>query len=290
MKYSEIRDKISEIKRVDLKIAKIEYLREKIDKILIKCGKKVPILLDGEELYRVVNFKDKPLTRKKISYPSPEDVTEDQRANRAGQNRFYCSISKGLAILEKAKEGDFITISKWRVKKKFFTNDVRNNRFKNAKPSLQNKIILQFINDEFLQEINKGEEYRYKISIAISESLAGVDHNITDENGITSRFGGLIYPSIHTGGDNLVLFPETVDSCLELINIEYGQVEKVNNPEVIFNQLDFANTVGGNGEIEWKGRRAEWKIEKRQSGLISYNMHRGGWSIRNYEGLTIDEV
>ena len=221
----------------------------------------------------------------KLGYPPSGSIT-DQRANRAGEVRFYCAIGKGLAVLEKAVDGDLIAISKWKIVRKFYINDVRHNRPSVFNQSSVDKVIGKFFATEFGQKINEGKEHLYKLSIAISESLAGANQTIEDLNGVFG-WGGLIYPSIHTGGDNLVLFPEVVDSCLELVNVEYVRVDKIESPKVTITHLDFSNTFN-DGLIEWKGRVCKLEIESGSEVSVSYGDN--GAVLKDSFGNTLEPV
>jgi hypothetical protein len=67
-------------------------------------------------MYRAVPCEPRPETVRRISYPPPEIVTANQRLNRSGEPRFYCSVAAPAVFYElQAKQGEFFALSKWEL-------------------------------------------------------------------------------------------------------------------------------------------------------------------------------
>jgi hypothetical protein len=109
----------------------------------------------------------------------------------------------------------------------------------------ENKLLDRFLAREFTRRVARGEEWMYKLSIAISdiflkarpasaEGIAGLHSSGVTRVGevVTgARAAGLVYPSIATGAndDNIALACESADECLELVWVQYIEITRTTN-------------------------------------------------------------
>jgi hypothetical protein len=109
-------------------------------------------------------------------------------------------------------------------------------------------------------------EHLYKLSIAIAEKLYLGPLQMDSEAGEFDgepRFAGIVYPTIamRANSDNIALIPEFVDRLLSLETVEWIRVDsKGTDLKYQITKLDFANSFGGDGQIEWKGRLPQWVV------------------------------
>ena len=152
-------------------------------------------------------------------------------------------------------------------------------------------MVHEFLAAEFSRVVEPGSEHEYKLSIAIAEKLLGPLN--TENGGSTipagSQFGGLIYPALamSANADNLALLPEIVDQHLDLEQVEYIRVEdKTSETQFQVTVLDFANSWGSDGSIEWKGRRPQWQIQAGEA--VQVSVENGRWVARDVNGEIIE--
>lgn len=284
-KYTEIN--WSEIQQSDMKY--LGDLTRKIDAInlndfdyseivnLIRGltkGHPTPVLtLDKNTfVWRIVTYPEKPKNFKNLIYPPPEQACQN-RANKHGDSMFYGAFHKDTPLLElKVNPGDFFVRSKWCWNK---TNrvinigyDVENITKYNSDreiPSWKrvefpglNKGVYNFtekyLSERFSQEILPGSENIYNLTNAIAEAMISQKER-----------HGLIYPSIANKlvGDNIVLKQSFIDEGgLKFINAEWIKIVKKEDNRHYYEFFDFADEIGRDGFIYWKGRRGLIDVSK----------------------------
>ena len=234
-------------------------------------------------LYRGVRCEPRPDSLRRISYPPAAKVTTCQRVNRAGEPRFYCSVAAPAVFYElDAKQGDFIALSTWElmeslwvhnlgyhpqalerlgthqdniVMRKLVTHSIPNESKKNRR--LRRKLSLAFTAD-----VPAGKEYRYKLSIAINESLSeevSYPYPSPDRDPGApkqKKIAGTVYPAIRLRGDadNAVFLPEFVDSSLRIRAVRYVKVEQADEARSAYTWLTEAYADKFDGDtILWQG-------------------------------------
>ena len=223
---------------------------------------------------------------------------------------FYASIAREAPFFELGlKPGDHVAISKWRTTEKIIVNNVgyvsevfdglNSNRplpvwgpNHHLLSSASNQLIGSYFAAEFSKIVPTGQEYEYKISIAIAEKLYIANLQLDPTRDAISgepRFGGLIYPTIamRANVDNVALLPEFVDRYLVLSSVEWIRVdEELPDFKYQVTMLDFANSFGPTGEIEWKGRLPQWVFQPGQQATLS--VENGKWVVRNEKGEILE--
>ncbi|WBL23819.1 hypothetical protein [Zunongwangia sp. HRR-M8] len=176
------------------------------EKILGHSRPTINISPDGLFRARIItNTKQEDLaTVKSIWYPDFNEIDEKyhrlNRCSNIGQNFFYSSNYLGATIKElNPNNDDLIMIGIFHKKfddtkirsqyagiEALKTNDNRNSELNKYKyPSKKDELIEKFISSKFQERVKKGEEFKYKASIAFSNILLKND-------GIDC----IIYPSV----------------------------------------------------------------------------------------------
>jgi hypothetical protein len=203
----------------------------------------------GNLLYRAVRWNRRPSKVDDVSYPPPANVTKLGRVNREGFPVFYASCAGPGAFYElRAEKSDLIALSEWEVTEPLWMHNlgfhpdalrrmgvsdvllrsrwhdpIPNERKRNAK--LRRQLSLAFT-----ENIRDGEEYRYKQSIVIAELLFDKAEPILTQypdEPRHSRAAGIVYPAVQmkAAADNVAIFPEFVDSSLQIRSVRYVLVE-----------------------------------------------------------------
>jgi hypothetical protein len=102
----------------------------------------------------------------------------------------------------------------------------------------------------------------------------------------------LLYPSIITNAnaDNFAFKTDFVDKHLKIEKIEYGKVKKhVNEYQYKIEILDEAENSSKNGNIEWKGKRQKWLLNKDNSILI-FKIENDSWIAQDIHGSKVNPI
>ena len=86
--------------------------------------------------------------------------------------------------------------------------------------------------------------------------------------------------------DNAALKPHIVDQHLKIEQIEYIRIDKhFDDLKYQVTTLDFADTFGLDGKIEWKGRLPQWQIEPGKTAIVT--IENGSYIVRDIKGNII---
>jgi len=294
----EIQKAIKTIKKLDLKSAEIDTIKELLTPIFKGYIITTPKFQPGLTLYRGRCFENKPTNVSEITYPPKKYIRSDQRVNRAGHPVFYCSTSRSAVFFEvDAKPKDKIVVSKWETIEELLVNNVGYTKtcFFNLKSNREsqtwgeikkevnipetNDLVNEFLSQEFTKIVPAGKEYLYKISIAIAEKLFSDD-----------LFDGLLYPTIsmRANADNFALKPRYIEEKKIVIKmVEYIQIDTKEDFKYRITVLDFANSFKEDGTIEWKGRPPHWVLREKgdELKLIAKN---GKWVAIDKAGNIVE--
>ena len=287
LSLKQIQNIIKEIRRLDLKVVDIDIIKEKLKPLFVGYTLRAPIYELGLKLYRGRICSEKPKNIKDITYPPAKLITKYQRINRPGQSVFYCCADRRVPFSECfVKTGDKFILSRWKTVSRLLVNNIGylNDNIMGLQPkSLDelkeaNILIRNFIDEEFTKNVNEGEEFLYKITIALAEK------HFSDD-----IFNGLLYPSIaiKARSDNLALKPHYVDKNLMIERVEFIQIISVKAFEYKIKTLDLATSFGKDGSIEWKGHPGKWYLKKKGDELI-LAVENGRWVARDKYGKIIE--
>ena len=287
LSLKQIQEIIEEIRKLDLEIVDIDIIKEKLKPLFVGHTLRAPIYEPGLKLYRGRVCNEKLNNIEDITYPPAKLITKYQRVNRPGQSVFYCCAGRRVPFFECfVKTGDKFILSQWKTVSRLLVNNIGylNDNIMGLQPkSLDelkeaNILIRNFIDEEFTKNVNEGEEYLYKNTIALAEK------HFSDD-----IFNGLLYPSIaiKARSDNLALKPHYVDKNLMIERVEFIQIVSVKGFEYKIKVLDLATSFGKDGSIEWKGHPGKWYLKKKGDELI-LSVENGRWVARDKDGKTVE--
>lgn len=305
-----VRKRIAALRRLNLETTDVDFLKRQLFPLFKGYSLSTPALMPGQILFRGVKWTERPSNRSQLTYPPAHSVRTFQRANRLGHPMFYCSVAREAPFFElDSRPGDHLAISRWRVNERLIVNNagyldkvlLRANSNRKGPPSWEkrssfldrpvNRLIHGFLAEEFARDVPIGAEHDYKLSVAITEKLLG-DLIIEAKDEDTSRIpriAGIIYPALamRANSDNLAILPEFVDRYLQLEQVEYIRVDSASNDlKYQVTKLDFANTFGRDGQIEWKGRLPQWQIPP--GATVRVSVERGQYVVRNEKGNIVE--
>jgi len=215
-------------------------------------------------------------------YPPSYGVGKRGRFNDVKESMFYCSDAHDTCIFEcHMNPGDTFTllmceaidlnqplifsdlfIDSFPTKKRVKVTDGYIKQRKIANQALieldkmnQHRIIQKFIEDQTMREVEKGEEYNYKISIAIKRILLG-----------DPMIDGIVYPSMAADRDyiNFALRTEAVDRYYRPIKAFKMKLTEGSGKDYMSQCIGMSNSIdlkSGNIKYETKDRGQAW-IEK----------------------------
>jgi hypothetical protein len=214
-------------------------------------------------LYRAVPWQQRPSKINQLSYPPVDRVTRLGRVDRIGKPVFYCSRAPEAVFYElRAKEGDLIALSEWEVVEPLWMHNLGfqedalrrleasdvaiRPRWNNPMPNeiKHNARLRQRISLAFTEDVQDGQEYKYKKSVAINELLfddAGPLPKYPDGPRF-SRAAGTVYPAMQLRGsaDNVAMFPDFVDTSLRIRSVRYVLVEAADEARSSYSFLTVA--------------------------------------------------
>lgn len=267
---------VRQLRRFDLRHTNFEYLKQVLMPLVNGYFIGSTTTNIAEPIYRAVKWSDKPILKSQLGCPPPERVKQG-RANNPRKSMFYGSAGCHSTIMELAPIiGDHLAISKWKTKTNLplifagytaaaFKEKAGMSRYENlpwvksyAADSLAtkhgNNIVNEFIAHEFTKSVSKNEEWRYKISAAITELVLNA-HSFDINEASAIELAGILYPSTPNEGnaDNVALKAHIAESELEFVSVQYIEIStKTVGPTYSMRGLDFADSISETGEINWQ--------------------------------------
>lgn len=262
---TEIKHKIVEIEELNLREIPFEELTSHLN-LLMKGYSLFSSFIEPETLYRArINDSIDNFTNiSQLRNPPKELVNIYGRLNQKNESIYYCSGSFETCSLElRPQVGDIVTIYRskqhiktkihifelglretiWKERGAIHDNKALQNYLGDKENIEKNKIIHNFLTEKFTQIIEKGEEYKYKITAAISYIFLQ-----------NKEIDGLFYPSItrQFKDINLGLKPEIYDKyykpldCFKLLIVG---INETNNHQIKL--LEVSKEIDFNGDIKW---------------------------------------
>jgi hypothetical protein len=207
-----------------------------------------------------------------VWYPPRDKVKKLGRFNNIGESMFYCSATYNPCIFEcHPKKGDWITLLECEAidrNKKIAVADAFFHKFKSAEGQIifdksydiiqkqgreiirkkglekEHNEIQKFIEKEALKIVKAGEEYKYKITVAIKE----IFFTVPIAQGIT-------YPSLATGMENInfALKPQVADEYYRPKIVRVLKVIGEEEQEYVLELVNISESINFNtGEIIYK--------------------------------------
>lgn len=282
--------KISDLLSLDLEQVDIDTLKRKISS-LVDGFSVVLMPWFLEKVYRArISDNGVPWkTKKDLWYP--ETVKVRGRCNDKNESIFYCSSNFETALIEKSPNiGDIVTVMECR-KRDYSSrlllqtlgitaetinlkpdleqlkqdNDLLNMYIKHRELDEEKQCkIDMFLHDQYIQIVNPGDEYKYRITNLISKLFMG-----------HPRAHGIIYPSIYHSvlaefnGLNLAIKPEVADRILYPYRYFIFQILDI-TPDCRFKikPIDVSDNIDENDNVVWSKNRSIWYFTAHNSRMI----------------------
>jgi hypothetical protein len=285
-----------EVRRKDIDTLKLQ-LRSRLGGYI----KDIPSVSVRTTLYRGVICDQRPGSIRRISYPPAEKVKQLGRLSRAGQSMFYASCGAPAVYYEiHAKVGDRVAVSTWELIEQAWIHNLGfhpaalkriggslegpRSRFANPIPneSVWNSKLRRQLSEAFTEEVLDGEEWKYKLPIAINELLFDKAEPLDTSHEDGPQFNqaiGTVYPALrmHGAADNVAICPQYVDRFLRLKFVSYVLVEAADTDRQSYTVVSLAQSDEFDGdEIIW---RPGIEDEKSCRGHIAFE--NGRWILRD---------
>lgn len=293
----DVKGAIKNIESIDLQNTSIDELEELLSPLFIGYKVSAPRFEKGVYLYRG-RICDKPSNIKDVNYPLPSVITSYGRLNNISESIFYGATARGVPFFELGVDvGDRIALSVWKSTERMLLNHVgftdECTTLLNSKRNLDriyefvketnnfgdlNNFVHSYLASKFSETIKKGEEYKYKLTIAIGRKLIMGD-----------LFAGILYPTIAMSGnaDNIAIKTEYVDSAMSFVSVEYIEVTERNGMQYKINTLDSATKLDSNGDILWSGRNLRWQLKNKDEEIVMKS-EGGAWEAYDRSGNRIN--
>ncbi|UOG75828.1 RES domain-containing protein [Hymenobacter tibetensis] len=265
-----IRRQLRRLRHLSCRRHSISSLSTRVRWLLTEPNIRCLELPAGTLVYRGIPCQELPQRVQDVSYPPPERIAHDQRANRAGVPMFYASATWHPPFFEAGVQPqDEIIISRWISRQPLrlvsfhpadqSPDDPHSDRDHTLRQVLQQlpssvRVVSAFLTRIFTRPVSEENAHHYRFSIAIAEACKLGDF-----------FDGLLYPSaaMPSLNHNLALHPSCLDTGkLELQYVEHLRVNKVGTETLDVCSLDFANQVAPDGRLHWLGQPGNWVLRE----------------------------
>lgn len=281
-----VKRRLASLRHLDLRQHSIEDLTARVRELLdgqpLRCLEFAP----GLRLYRGIPCQERPARLADVSYPPPELVRHDQRANRAGAPLFYCSATWHPPFWEAGVQpGDRIVISRWQLRRPLrilsfgYADTCADDPHSNRETALRHALahlpsptreVAAFLTSTFTKTVPDDEQHHYRLSIAVAEACQ-----------LGHAFDGLLYPSaaMASPAHNLALHPSCLDTGqLTLDYVEHLRVNHVwtNTDTLDVRSLDIARGAAPDGHLRWLGQPGNWVLREHSTATDCY-LENGQW-------------
>ncbi|WP_300299063.1 recombinase family protein [Ferrovibrio sp.] len=227
----------------------IDTLKERLHPIFGGYGMSVAFIDPAQtRLFRAIKWDRLPTIVDEVSCP-PLKLAKMGRLNRDGEQVLYCSRGIEPPLYElHAEAGQTYAVSEWVLTEPLWMlnlgyhrdalhqlGGVVNPSRRFVNPAVENEnspneILRRRIALNFVDDVQRGSEHRYKQTIAINELLASIPFPFQTDDGVPRirRIAGTVYPTIRNygAGDNIVFKKEFVESSLKLVRVQYIMIQE----------------------------------------------------------------
>lgn len=267
---------IQRIESLDLRTTSIDDIEAELGAMLKGYRVCAPRLDAGIRLYRG-RICDKPRNLSDIIYPPARLITCYGRANDIGEQILYATTGKSAVFHElPTRVGDYIAMGRWRSTGKMLLNHI--GFTDQCKASLNsardldqlydfvahmrdfgqtNDLLHAYLASKFITPVGIGEEWKYKISIAIGHILL-----------TGNRIDGIMYPTVAMQGnvDNIAIKSACVSRYLVLEGVEFVRVIDKRGGSYSYEIIDSATKVDDHDYLIWAGDTTKgitcWKSDE----------------------------
>lgn len=246
----------------------IEELKEELFKVLIGYTDTV-YKINFTALFRArKNKNNESFTNWKELWCPPEHKIEKiGRCNDIGESIFYGSIRPETALFEiRPKLGDKITLLDSQkigrdisihaiavpqlLQADVLVQEILKDYYDSPeKRDIKNRVVNDFLNEEFIRIIDERNQHHYKTTVALSKIFL-----------IDGKTEGLMYCSVASeiGGVNIAIKKEVANEFLEPVEAyEYVVIKQYNETSFTFQLLRVCRKFTKDGDFIWESRPAE---------------------------------
>jgi len=294
-----VKERVAELEAIDLSDVSVNALVELLRPLLKGFKVELPRWEGGLELFRATTRFDSPPPNTADLWHPPPHLTHLGRANREQVPLLYCSADISPLPFElHATEGDRMTIMKFETTEQMIANRIgyAPETFRRLKSQREvpeyarlgvdgyseaGTLINDYLSEVFCQVVNPGEEWRYRLSAAVSEVMLGENED---------PINALMYPTIPMWGnvDNFALRSGFASRALRPVHAKFILITSVQLPEVSYEDIDEARRFGDDGSIGWLGHKGQWKLENQGDELRFEAMRGAYWEARDKSGNIVD--
>jgi hypothetical protein len=265
-----IEQQIRNLNVCDKQSVSINVFKQQLSQ-LIQGYSCITISIDAPYIFRARKTNPERLFSQvtELWYPPADKILRYGRLNNIGSSLFYSADTEDTALYEmRPQVGDLYTILRCRLKDpgiiphvmelgiaerssqydhplrhSILENTVAGREFLRDEGNIKSNLAIRtFLAKEFTRIVEPGNEFEYKITIALAEILMDSD-----------RIDGVCYPSIATKtGSNLTLKPTSVDRLYEADDSWVLRIEQDLRPQG-FQVLCVAKakSISSDGAIKW---------------------------------------
>lgn len=226
---------------------------------------------------------------------------------------FYGSVGSAATVMEvMPKLGDKMAISQWRVTSQVSLasfgyssrafHRMNSDRWpkvwwaewREGDPLLAksegNRVVHEFLCQQFTRKVEEGQEWKYKISIAIAESYLNAPRE-PEQEGDPFLPKGVLFPSVASdaSADNIALLPEVADSALKLVEVHYVEVMAMKHEPASYTLrgIDYADSVSPDGQLHWRGNFPSHRVPGMGLQVV---LDSTGFVLKNYKNLEVARI
>jgi hypothetical protein len=284
---------MAKIDAADLATVTIDALVEMLTPVFTGYRVPVPKFEAGVRLYRARRY-DKPQRLDELWYPHESNVGLG-RANREHMPMLYCSTAREAPFFElRCNLGQMVAVVELETTQKMLLNNVGYTKttFDQLGSSRQpgwgpiqgervdepdNNLVAEYLARKFAELVPSGEEFRYKLTAAISEKFARPE-----------PFDGLLYPALQMRGnaDNVALKPRYADVALRFKRAQHARVDAVHDFSYDITVLDSAVALDAEHRFVWRGGADGWTVAP--GGVMRFTVENGKWVARDVHGNVVE--
>jgi hypothetical protein len=289
-----LEDAIGQLRATDLRTANIDDFKAQLVVLFTGWWLTTPVFAPGLALCRGRSMAEPPAALRNMSYPPAQVMTADGRASRRGVPLFYASAARAPVFFEtRASVGMKLAIVHYETTADLtlmrigYTPTVHASHGSTRELpeygaldidlyETRAHLVNDFLSEVFMAQMIDGEEWRYRLSIAVAEKLLDAD-----------MVEGILYPSaaMWANADNFALRPRFVDQHLTAVYAEFVQVTAVAGTSISIDVLDEARRFSPDGSIEWLGHPGTWQISTPR-GELKMEAKDGYWIARDEQAVS----
>ncbi len=274
IKINQLRRKLNKFRKMTLKDKSIFQIEKIIGKIILGHRRTLYTFNPSGLARARVNYDGAIFhNTKQVWYPDfneiPKDKWKYRRCSTKGESVFYASTETDTVMIEMHPKNNTILTMVECIPKKgllkaivqvvgvpkltearndfktIFDKHYERKKKESEEYYLKNLLIDDFLNEHFTQDVSENEDYKYKISIAITRILMNAPDVV-----------GIIYPSIaaKSKGANFVFKNEFVDANLQIVKAGMYKITHVEKSSISVNLINNPKSLctEGLGAISWK--------------------------------------